>query len=284
MLDNVDPRSLEPAVGSYIALAQAALIAQDNPGRAIGLLDMARVLAPGTLVEDAALRREIFLAEETANYEKFVDMAEQYLRRFRRSVYAESFRRGFSAAVVRMGVAGKTNQLTQLAGLVNGLSAHEQLRLYLRIAQTAVVGGKIDAARWASEKVAQLAPKNSVEAHRALLYDGAAAVLTKDYEHGLAELKSLNAKRLPHADAGLKEAALGVAQGIRRWPQTQEQKDQNTGKPAAAQSDEPPGPQAAGAGAVPAGLAATMNATDGAISQAQKMLAESDMALEAQAQ
>ncbi len=152
LLENVDPRSLEPAIGSHIALAQAALIAEDNPAKAMSLLDTARILAPGTLVEDAALRREVFLAEETADFGKFIAMSDQYLRRFRRSVYAESFRRNFAIAIARLSQSGNAQQLAALASLVNELSSHEQLRLYLHVAQYSVFNGKVTAAKWAAEK------------------------------------------------------------------------------------------------------------------------------------
>ncbi|MGB8279244.1 MAG: chemotaxis protein MotC [Methylovirgula sp.] len=279
LLENVDPRSLEPAVGSHIALAQAALIAQDNPGKAMSLLDIARILAPGTLVEDAALRREVFLAEEAADFDKFAAMSDQYLRRFRRSVYADSFHRNLSIAIIRLSQSGDAQQLALLSSLLKELSSHEQLRLYLRIAQSSVISGKVSAARWAAEEAAQLAPKNGLEAHRATLYDGAASVLTTDYDHGLTELDGLDAAHLPHDDALLKEAALGLAAQIRQWPSTQEQADQRTIAPAAA----PPRPQDNSSTVLPGALAATVSSSDAMIAQAQKMLADSDALLEGEA-
>jgi chemotaxis protein MotC len=275
LLENVDPRSLDPAVGSHIALAQAALIADDDPKKAIKLLDMARVLAPGTLVEDAALRREVFLAEQTTDFNKFVDMAGQYLRRFRRSVYAASFQRGFPTAVEHLALAGNPQQLAELGGLFKGFGTHEKLRLFLHIAKSALVNGKIDVARWASENAAELAAKDSVAAHRATLYDGATLILTKDYAHGLAELEGVDVKHLPHDDLMLRNAAIGVATAIRQWPKVSVGQDKQIG----AQADKPQTNSGDGASSFPASLMATMNSGEATIDRAQKMLAETDVVL-----
>ena len=140
-----------------MALAQAALLADDNPAKAMNLLDMARVFAPGTLVEDAALRREVFLAEEAGDFDKFIAMSDQYFRRFRRSVYADSFHRSFAVSLTRISQNGNDQQLAALGDLLNSLSTHEQLHLYLEVAQYSLFNGKVAVAKWAGEKAALFA-------------------------------------------------------------------------------------------------------------------------------
>ena len=56
----LNARSLPPTLGAEIALVQSALVAQNDLKATIERLDEARLLMPGTLVEEAALRREIF--------------------------------------------------------------------------------------------------------------------------------------------------------------------------------------------------------------------------------
>ena len=112
----IDARTLAPSLGGYIALAQSALAAKEDPRRAMRLLDEARLLAGGTLVEEAALRRTVFLADETSDLSRFVASSSQYLRRYQRSVYAENFRRRFGEAVTRFGVTGDPGQREKLKG------------------------------------------------------------------------------------------------------------------------------------------------------------------------
>jgi chemotaxis protein MotC len=172
-----------------------------------------------------------------------------------------------------MALAGDAGDRADLVGLVDGMSPHEQLRLYVEIAQAAIVAGKIGSTRWAAEKATALAAKNSIEAHRAVLYDGAASVLTTDYDRGLAELEGIEAKRLPRSDAVMAEAAIALARAIRAWPQNE--KPANAQPQMAGQVSPLPKPPASAREALPAALTETMNADDTTIAQAQQMMAQS---------
>ncbi|MGO9135157.1 MAG: hypothetical protein ACLP8A_14090 [Methylovirgula sp.] len=275
LLAKVDVRALEPGVGSHIALAQAALAAEEKPEVAIQLLDLARIVAPGTLVEDAALRREVFLAEQTSDFDKFIAMSDQYFRRFKRSVYASAFQRDFGIALTRLSQFAKPEQLAALSALLKELPDAEQLRFYLHVAQVAVVGGKTITARWAAAEAAGLAPKSGPDAVRAALYDGVAALLSSEYDRGLAEIKAVDPAHLPHEDTLLRDASLDLAAQIHQWPQ---QPPVLPGENTAAQA-EPPMPVAS---TLPANLGASMHESDSTISDVQKMLVDSSALLEGQ--
>jgi chemotaxis protein MotC len=279
LLNPIDPRTLEPGVGSHVALAQAALLADDNSAKAMNLLDMARVFAPGTLVEDAALRREVFLAEEAGDFDKFIAMSDQYFRRFRSSVYADSFHRSFAVSLTRISQNGDDQQLAALGDLLNSLSTHEQLHLYLEVAQYSLFSGKVAVAKWAGEKAALFAEKNSAEMHRAALYDGAAAVLTTDYERGVSQLKAVPTDHVGRDEAVLVEAALDLAGKIRQWPQG----------PADKNAPPPDGPvdltlPPNASKDLPPALNDTVNSSEAAMAQAQKALSDSDALLQGDAQ
>jgi chemotaxis protein MotC len=276
LLANIDPRSLEPAVGSHLALAQATLAAQENPEKSMRLLDMARVIAPGTLVEEAALRREIFLASETNDFNKFIAMSDQYLRRFQRSVYAEGFHRGFANSVVRLSQSGNVQQLVQLGELLTELSSKEQLAIYLTIAQSSLQAGKLESAKWAGDVAVQMAPTGSVDARRATLYEGAAEVLMAHDDRGLAAIENLDTAHLPHDDLLLKQAVIGIAAQIRQWPSPPVKTDQQalSGEPL------PRLPPAVASAALPGKLAPTMSTGDAMIAFVQKELDDSDQILE----
>lgn len=276
MLSNIDPQSLDPSTGSQLALAQATLIADENHEKAIRLLDLARVIAPGTLVEETALRREIFLTVETRDFDKFVAMSDQYLRRFRHSVYAEGFRRSFSVSVIRVSQSGNAQQFARLDELLTDMGSRERLELYLNVAQSSLAAGKLDATRWAAGEAARLAQKKSVDANRAALYDGAVAVLTADYERGLAEIDKLDAARLPHDDLLLKEAVLGLAAQIRQWPST----PVPANPPTFTADLAPKPPRTIASAALPPALASTVGSGDALIASAQRKLSSSAVLLE----
>ena len=71
--------------------------AEKEPAKALAYLDDARLLAPGTLIEEAAFRRQIALIASAGDGERYEMMVARYLRRFPNSVYAGNFRQQFAA-------------------------------------------------------------------------------------------------------------------------------------------------------------------------------------------
>ena len=68
----IDPKTVPNGLGGHLALIQATLLATDDAPKAIALLDVARLLEPGTLVEEAALRKEMSLIGSSGDLDKFV--------------------------------------------------------------------------------------------------------------------------------------------------------------------------------------------------------------------
>ncbi|MGP0060185.1 MAG: chemotaxis protein [Beijerinckiaceae bacterium] len=260
MLGDIDPRRLEAIVGGHVALAQATLFAREDPRKAIELLDTARILAPGTLVEEAALRREVFLSEQIDDFNKFNSVAGQYLRRFGHSSYAENFENRFSASLVAIAIAGRFEQITKLESLMNEMGEPTRLRLYLAIAQSALINGRLDTAKYAAAKAAQFAPQGSADANRAALYDGATAILTQPLEESLNKLETLDHSKLTRRDVDLAEAAVGLAKDIHHWPEIRKAGHDQEGATVAP----------------PPGFEQTIASTDAAIDLARSSLAATD--------
>lgn len=257
LLANVDPRALDPMVGAHIALVQAALVADKYPEKAIAFLDLARILAPGTLVEEAALRRETFLINATGDFDRFIKLSGEYIRRFHESAYSDNFREHFSDAIARLDISGDSQQLQQIDDVLSALRPSDQLKLYLMIARASVIRGKISAAEFAAVKAEHLAPPHSTDVDRAQLYSGAAEVFTPTYQRGETLLGGLDTDHLNREESSLRDAALSVSQQIHAWPQID---------PKAVQAKAPQD-------AVPAALDPVMASSTQTILDAQKALA-----------
>ncbi len=217
LLMEVDARSLPPILGGHIALIQSGLVAHDDPSKALALLDLARLLAPGTLIEEAALRREI-VATEIGNQQRFTLLARQYMRRFQHSVYAETFKQQLTTQAIQIGTRSTSDQFTKLEDLLNEWEVDERRQIYLSMARTAVSQAMIAAGRRAADRAGRLTLDGSVDAARAKLYEAASLIFTDDYELGRATLESLNRSRLPKSDADLYDRVLSVAKLVRKWP------------------------------------------------------------------
>ncbi|MEH0071242.1 hypothetical protein V6L77_14355 [Pannonibacter sp. Pt2-lr] len=111
LLSGYDPMDMAPNLGGQVALVRSALEVADNPKEAMRLLAIARLLMPGTLVEEAALRREVFVAGKLGDIEGFQSLSIRYLRRFRGSIYEGTSAAALDWRWTRWGSARTTTAL-----------------------------------------------------------------------------------------------------------------------------------------------------------------------------
>src|SRR6185437_15991673 len=100
---------------------------------------------------------------------------------------------------------------------------------------------------------------------------------TTGYDHGLTELHNVKTAHLPHDDAVLREAMLGVAAQIRQWPATPVQANQQ-----ALAGATPQLPPDIASAKLPPTLTVAIGSGDTLIASAQRKLAESGALLEEQ--
>jgi len=264
LLRPVDVRSLPPSLGGPVALVQSALIVRQDVASAMAFLDEARLLMPGTLVEEAALRREIFLAGQVDNADKFEALAIQYVRRFRHSIYAGNFREHLAVALTRFSFAQNTNMFSRVQRILEHLDPASRRSLYLMVARTAVLRGKTDMARLAAEQAAAASRDGSPDGDRARLYRAITSVLGDSYEDGMRDLAKIDRKRLSVRDAELLDATQRLAGQVRKWPE-----GAAPGQRTAASAEPPP----------PIARIDTASAAGKTINYAQKLLEDVDKML-----
>lgn len=216
LLEALDPKSLELTLGGQVAFVQSMLLTTIDPKKAVGLLDLARLLSPGGLVEEAALRREVALVGDIArDADKFMALAGQYMNRFPKSPYADSFLKSFTTALLRLRLAEDAANFPKFESMTANLGRDDRRALFLTIARTALVSGKIAMADVAAGRALSLAAADSAEAARGRLYQAAGRTLTDQYETGVGELQAIDPKKLPKRDAALLAAARTVALRLR---------------------------------------------------------------------
>jgi chemotaxis protein MotC len=214
ILAGIDAKALPSTVAGHVAMIQSALMAKEDPLQAMRLLDQARVLAPGTLVEETALRRELVLADQISDIEKFTYLTSEYIWRFPNSAYFESFRQRFISSAIHFALTAKPGEFAALEELVGQADSAGQLALYLQMAQRGIVEGKPSTARFAAGKAVLLSEDGRAERERAKLYESAALILTDQFEKGVAELETVDTSRLAKQDIELKGAITSLAKMI----------------------------------------------------------------------
>ncbi len=213
-LEKVRPEALGPAAGGHLALAQATLTAAD-PAKSIGYLDQARLVAPGSLVEEAALRRAVILAARMGDFDKFLLASSQYLRRFPKSVYASNFLISFGSALATAQFGRDPKQAERLIGMLDTLPSEQRKTAYLVLAEEAIQSGLVDLTTVAARKLAELVKGDPVLTARAHLYEAAALVVTDEYDKAVAMLKGIDKAKLGSRDRAVLIAALALAERVR---------------------------------------------------------------------
>lgn len=222
MLQRLEARKLDPLLGGIVALIQGTLITKKDPKKAIQFFDEARLLSPGTLVEEAALRQQILLLAREGDVERFDLLTGQYSRRFPNSLFARSFRRQFFAGVARQNFKRASEWISRTETELMKMPAAERVGLYLAIAEEATKGGNLDIARFAAGKARELSHADSRSLERAKLFEGAALAATSDFDRGVALLKDVDPAKVSASDMEIRDAALAVAGAVGRWPQVPE--------------------------------------------------------------
>jgi chemotaxis protein MotC len=233
LLDGIDLDLLDRSVGGHVALVRALLLAKSDPRKAIALLDRARIIAPGTIVEEAALRRQAILSAKVGDLDAFEALSSQYFRRFANSIFERSFARQFAEEVVSKGYAADAQRLPKLEKVLRGLAQAQRREACLSIAEEGIAVANVEIVRFAARLAAMDAKAQPLDAMRMLLFEAAAVIVTPDYDQGRTALRLIDKSKLSAREEALLYAAVAVADEIARPvlpPQGAEQAQADAGE------------------------------------------------------
>ena len=160
LLADIDARTLDASIAGHIALVQAELVAKKDRVKTLALLAEARLLAPGTMIEESALRREVTLAVEA-----------QRCRGFREPRRCDTcggsrirctWRTSGASSIVDLttrGLADDPARRSRLEAVLAFLPAGPRQDVYLSVAWEGIRGSSMDLVRWAAGNAASLAAR-----------------------------------------------------------------------------------------------------------------------------
>lgn len=192
-LSTVDPRSLNAGLGGHVALVKSMLMRDVDKRASIPFIDDARLLSPGTIVEEMALRTSIEFAIADGDRRRFERAALSYFIRFPKSLFADLVHSRVARIVALQGDAESPRGLQWLKDLGFALSADRRFRFYAEVAELMLRGGKFAA----TERSVKLAidsghPTEGTNVARLMAIDGAAKLFTRrrSESHRLLEAAS----------------------------------------------------------------------------------------------
>ncbi|WP_412057576.1 chemotaxis protein [Bartonella sp. DGB2] len=197
-----------------IALSLSILLNVAEDSRSTGSeeevaqLDRIRLLAPGTLYEEAAIRRELAPVIQTGDTPLLLLLTRNYAERFSRSPYAIAFWQQFAFEVPKL-----DEKLTddQLLLLVSYAPLQAQFVTYTRISRSALIAARMERAQFSASQAMALASQLQIDDTTLKFYYAASLVGSLRVEEGDAMLKRIPVSALSLRDQPLFDAAGNVA-------------------------------------------------------------------------
>ncbi|KUM28833.1 chemotaxis protein MotC [Mesorhizobium loti] len=209
ILKPIDPMSVPADLGAFLALVKGSLLATDEPVTALTLLDEARLLSPGTLVEEAALRRSVGIAAAQGDAARFALASTQYVAGYLYSPYASQFADSFVSGVIQLHMSISQDKLADITSMMD---PEREKVIYLRIARRAAIDGLTDLSAFASARAEQgRTGKGNQDDPRAVLYSSLSTVTSATIDDVRTRLGKIDRGKLSESDRALLDAAQAVA-------------------------------------------------------------------------
>ncbi len=203
-------------IGPYLSLVGGNVMVARSPLEALKLYDQARLSAPGTIVEEAALRRSVAISVEAGLVDKGMAYSQRYVRRFLHSPYASQFADLFVKLIVDHEHDVKTEDVVSILSFMDDARQRE---VYLRIARAAGIAGKVELSKTAAEH-AQALSGGETDPLGALasFYGNMASVSTPDVDSAAQHIGKVADGDLSDRDKALRAAARSVAEQVLKAP------------------------------------------------------------------
>jgi chemotaxis protein MotC len=230
-LKPIDPMAQPRELASFLALIKGSVISLEDPSGALKLLDKARLLSPGTLVEEAALRRSIALAATVGDAARFAHACDQYVRAYLRSPYASQFADALVNGIITL---HKSIDRPAIDATIALMSMEQRKVVYLRIARRAAIEGLVELSNYAAERAEAVKPPSSpAEDPRVLLYTSLTTVTTEPMEIIRDKLGRIDRSSLSAGDRELLDALTAMTEEISAAPTTRPEPQRDPAPPSA---------------------------------------------------
>lgn len=280
-LEKVDVFALPPSLAGHVALVTAIVVANTDLARVVRLADEARLLSPGTLVEETALRLGMEGAISRGDRPKFEMLASRYFRRFPRSPYLGAVIRPVATAIAENGYSESPEGAKWVHGIVHYLDPQKLVQFYAALAETGLRSAKLATTVTAARMARKYARDGSPEHAWTQAYEGAALVIGLAPEDGFALLNAAEAAGVAAPVGELIASARAISQLIKSPPIELAQPEPAapvvaaaSRKPAGTAEPAPKAKQAGGPAPASQNLAAAR--TQSRIAQIDKMLKDID--------
>ncbi|WP_312858571.1 hypothetical protein [Rhizobium sp. G21] len=203
-------------IGPYLQLIGANAMMETDKETALKYFDWARLEAPGTIIEEAALRRALMMTSRSGDTTAALPYARRYARRYMNSPYASQFADVFVALAIDHPKALPPEEIEAALSLVE---RRRQREIYLRLARRAAINGDKPLTDFATARAKALSePDETSPLALAKLYSGLVDIPSDGIEDVLTRLGGIADQDLSPKDRFLRDAAQIVAEEVMAPP------------------------------------------------------------------
>jgi chemotaxis protein MotC len=213
-LAKVDTEKLGPSLAGQVTFIKAIVTAETDIPAALRLSDLARLLSPGTLVEEAALRFSIELNIATGDKQSLETSSARYVRRFQKSKFATAVLSQIAAFAAAYDYPATPKRKAWLERFSSELGLERRAEFFVVMAESGLRFGKLATAAYA----ARIAAASGADHALVLAYEGAAMAVSPDPTQGLALMSAAEAFSLSTTTNELVVAARFVGAMIEAPP------------------------------------------------------------------
>ncbi len=161
LLNPLNPASFPPSLGGHVALAQAQYLLNIDKSGALRKLKFACLLMPDSLVEEAALRRQLLTLDPIRQLDQLERIGRRYSEKYSNSPYSTTVWSRLKEAVVSGALTVDYGRLAALESLLSNTSSSAQVQLHLSVARKAILSAKLQIARMEINKARDAATGQS---------------------------------------------------------------------------------------------------------------------------
>jgi len=215
-LKEVVPEYRNTRIGPYIELIGANALMEKETDIALKFFDWARDEAPGTIIEEAALRRSLGITSKKGDTVRALPYARRYARRYMNSPYASQFAEIFVSLALDHENALPPDEIKAVLSLIE---RKRQREIYLRLGRRAAIDGNRPIADFASREARRLSnPDDRGQLALAELYSGIVNIPSDGINGVLETLTEISDTSLSPKDRFLRDAARVVAEEVLKEP------------------------------------------------------------------
>jgi len=209
LMTTIDPKRFPPILAGHLALVEGGLLVGSDNKRASALFDYARLVMPGSLVEEAAIRRELAILDPIQEHTRYLTLAARYQHRFARSPFAPKYWRSLSAAILKGALTMEPWLLSEYEQLFTDAPQGVGFEFHTALTRASLLLSSPEMVK-AEAKAAGEAADTPQARERLKVYRALTLSMDGDTAGSAAELKSIDLSVLKREELSLLRALQGV--------------------------------------------------------------------------